>query len=89
MEQILPEIVPRHIKNKDVTGDSQCDFTKSNLYLTNLLVFYDRVTALMDDGRVTDITYLDLCKAFDTILHDILVSKLERHGGWTTRWIRN
>ena len=80
------------MENKDkVIVANQQDITKGKSYLTNVVDCYDAVTQSVDKGRLTDIIYLDLCEVFDAVLHDILVTKLEKSGfdGWTICWIRN
>ena len=39
------------------------------------MAFSDGVMTLVDKGKVSDVIYLDLCKAFDMVLHCILTSR--------------
>ena len=92
MEHILLKALITHMENKEeVIGGKQCGFTKGKSCLTKLVAYYGGVTVSVEKGSAINVIYLDLCKAFDIVLHDILVIELEKNGfnGWITHWIRN
>ncbi|GAB0205365.1 mitochondrial enolase superfamily member 1 [Grus japonensis] len=88
MEQHILGVINKHVE-KRVIGGCQHGFTKGKSCLTNLIAFYDGMTGWVDERRAVDVVYLDFSKAFDTISHNILISKLRKRGldEWTVRWV--
>jgi len=81
------ENMSKHVKGSELRRDRQ----HGKSWLTNLVVFYNGVSASVDKGIAADVIYLDFCDAFDTVAHSVLLSKLERYrfDGCTLRWIGN
>ncbi|CAM5102721.1 unnamed protein product [Eretmochelys imbricata] len=67
------------------------DSPRASHCLTNLIAFSDEITGSVDEGKAVDVLFLDFSKAFDTVSHSILASKVKKYGldEWTIRWIES
>ena len=48
-----------------------------NIFTTNLLEFFEKVTDAIDKGKPFDCIYLNFAKAFDKVPHFRLIKKLK------------
>ena len=67
---------------------SQFGFTKNCSTLQQMLIFLDQI---INSPLQTDVIYFDICKAFDTVSHSILLNKLWSIGitGVLWTWFKN
>lgn len=90
MEQIIWTAITWHIWDNWVMRPSQPGFMKGRSCLTTL-IFYDKMTYLMDIARTGDVFHLDFSKPFNNVSHNILLEKLAAHGlnGCTVHCVKN
>ena len=89
---VLRNILPYFLR---VISDSQFGFLEGRSCVSQLLSVLHEIGALLDKNTETDILYLDFAKAFDSINHNKLLTKLRLFGvdgplwGWFADYLSN
>ena len=89
MESIIEDHMITVLEKTGKLTKYQHSFTKSRSCLTNLLETFKAWTRQLDAGIGIDAIYLDYKKAFDTVPHKRLLTKLQALGidGNLLKWI--
>ena len=91
MESVIRDALVKHMMEHNLFCDQQHGFVPGRSYMTQLLVTLELWSELLDSGAPIEVIYLDFRKAFDTVPHQRLLTKLKAYGvsGLTHDWIRD
>lgn len=80
LEKIIYARLMIHLDARDILCLNQYGFRKKMSTYMPLLLVQENITKAFENGKMVCGLYLDLKKAFDTVDHDILLSKLSLYG---------
>ena len=91
IELIVREQIWYFLTKSEVLNPCEHGFVKHKSCFTNLLESHNTWTSALDMGFGVDVIYLDYSKAFDSVPHLRLISKLQAYGikGDLLKWISN
>ena len=89
VESIIREQLWDFLSQHKALNPNQHGFVKHKSCFTNLLQCHNKWSTALDSGHGVDIIYLDYSKAFDSVPHLRLISKLQSYGikGNLLKWI--
>ena len=76
MERIIVGHLMQYINDNHILSDEQYGFRPARSTCDQLLISYDDITKMVDDGKVVDLIFFDFSKAFDRVSHKIPLYKL-------------
>jgi hypothetical protein len=90
MESMVRDKIVEHLAENNLIRPSQQVFMSGRSTVTNMLVYMEALTRLLDEGHTVDVLYLDFAKAFDKVPHRRLLDKCRGLGveGKLLEWIR-
>jgi hypothetical protein len=79
------------LEKNSILLKNQYGFRKNHSTYMAIIDMYDKISRAIDDGEYAVGVFIDLSKAFDTLNHEVLLSKLEYYGvrGTALVWFRN
>jgi hypothetical protein len=80
LESFVRDAIVSHMTELNLYSPCQHGFRKSRSCVTQLLEVMEILTDFLDEGDSVDLIYLDFKKAFDSVPHQRLLSKMSSYG---------
>ena len=80
LEKIVHKQLMAHLERHSLLSEYQFSFRPIRSTELAVTYFTDLIRNEADNGKATRAVFIDLSKAFDTISHSVLLSKLSRYG---------